>query len=138
LVALGLIGSVIALFISRRRRNQWASSSERNTQPVDVPPQSPAVPEMTQENHHSADGVGAQALPKRYVRAIVCLLLYVSDSVHRTLRIPIHTLLLQLQQRVIRPAAADWYLEAKLVLTTTSPRFDQAIVSHLSELAFSV
>jgi len=63
-VALGLIGSAIAMFLSRRRRDQRAPSSEydvHNTQPVDVPPQSPTVPQMTQENYHSAYGVGAQA-----------------------------------------------------------------------------
>jgi len=65
-VALGIIGLVIAMFLSRRRRNQRAASSEYgvdNTQPVDVPPQSP---QMTQENHHSSYGVGAQAPPGRY------------------------------------------------------------------------
>jgi hypothetical protein len=120
------------MFLSRRRRNQWAPSSEydaHNTQPVDVPPQSPTVPQMTQENHHSAYGVGAQARLGRYVSAMFYLLCCVSDSVDRTLWIPIHILLLQLQRRYIHPAA-DWYLillEANLVLTTTSPRFDPAM-----------
>ncbi|KIM79222.1 hypothetical protein PILCRDRAFT_823815 [Piloderma croceum F 1598] len=65
LVALGLIGSVIAMLLSRRRRNQWAPSSEdyvHNNQPS----QSPTVPQMTQENHHSSYGVGAQAPLRRY------------------------------------------------------------------------
>jgi len=69
LVALGVIGSAIAMFLSRRRRNQWAPSSEfevQNTQPVDAPLQSPPVPPMTQENHHSSHGVGAQIRFKRY------------------------------------------------------------------------
>jgi hypothetical protein len=91
------------MFLSRRRRDQRAPSSEydvHNTQPIDVPPQSPTVPQMTQENYHSAYGVGAQA---RYVSAVFYLLRCVSDSVDRTLRIPIHILLLQLQRRDIHP-----------------------------------
>jgi hypothetical protein len=130
LVALGVIGSAIALFLSRRRRNQRAPTSEygeHNTQLVDVPPQSPTVPQMTQENHHSAYGAGARASPRRYVSAMFYLLCCISDSVHRTLLIPIHTLLLQLQRRDIHPAV-DWHLVVlEMVLTTTSQRFDQAM-----------
>jgi len=84
---------------------------------------------MTQENRQPAYEAGALARPKLYVSAIYYFIHCGSDSVHRTLLIPIHTLLLQLQQRDIHPAA-DWYLilqEANLVLTTTSPRFDQAM-----------
>lgn len=86
------------MFLSRRRHNQWTPSSEydvHNVQPVDVPPQSPTVPQMTQEHRYSSYGVGEQAPPKRYVSAMFYLCC-VSDSVHRTLRIPVHTLL-QLQ-----------------------------------------
>jgi hypothetical protein len=65
------------MFLSRQRRNQLGPSSEygvQNTQPVDVPTQSPPVLPMTQENHHSSYGVSAQIRPKRYVSAIFYLL----------------------------------------------------------------
>jgi hypothetical protein len=76
------------MFLSRRRHNQWALSSEygvHNTQPVDFPSQSPTVPQMTQENRLSAYGVGArataaQASPRRYVSAMFYLLRRISDS----------------------------------------------------------
>jgi hypothetical protein len=93
------------MFLRHPRRSQRAPSSEydvQNIQPVDVPP---TVPQMTQENHHSAYGVGAQARPRLYAGAIFYLLQCVSNSLHRTPRIPIHTLLLRLQRWDIHPAA---------------------------------
>src|ERR1700733_7213776 len=118
------------MFLSRRRRSQWALSSEydvHNTQPVDVPPQSSTVPQMTRENHHSAYGVGARASPRRFVSAVFYFLRCISDSVHRNLLIPIHILLLQLQRRYI-PPPVDWHLVVlEMVLTITSQRFDQAM-----------
>ena len=84
---------------------------------------------MTQEIRHLSYEAGTLARPRLYVNAIFYLLHRVSDFVHRTLRIPTHTLLLQLRRRDVH-LAADWHLllqEANLVFTTTSPRFDQAM-----------
>jgi len=61
-IALGVIGSAIVVFLRRRRRNQWAPSSKysiHDAQPINFPPQSPLVPLMTQEKHHSVYGDGA-------------------------------------------------------------------------------